>query len=341
MPTTLQEFVSRSIWPYVIWYLLYILCKYFTLGIALVIFCTCSRARRTKVDSSHDENKSDRSPLEETEGQPQSKPEKIESFISQLSHRLVLHTFGRSSETLTAVPRSTNKNKDGQIIHFLGKTKMVNEHAMILVVHCISAITITIFIVIKMFLMNVITHACSTDMNIHCFPQILNENDSHLMPNISLQARTNDCSQWTHESFTDRITFLCFEFTYSIEGAIVALGGVLALFSPTMNVIIFTFHKLYELAKKCSCNKVLHWFQLIIGIVCILVEFLLVFLVTITGGIAMANTDEFFMNTVPERVAMFFISHGIVIIFIFGIVSTSFLLPWDMYVNSERKPKDK
>ena len=58
---------------------------------------------------------------------------------------------------------------------------------------------------------------------------------SHLTDNISLEARISDCTMWTSGSFKEHIhvTFLCFEFTYSLEGAIVAFRGVASLFKPT------------------------------------------------------------------------------------------------------------
>ena len=309
--TTLQEFVIHSIWPYLILCLLYAISKYTVLLVALAMCIKSTIKNRIS---------------------PFARQTTSEPCCINCVHKVVLHTFGRSSGMLgTAV----DTDDDEKRIHFLGEELKSSEHALILLVHCISVITITIFVVFKMFWTNVITHACSTDMNVHCFPQILNGDDSHLMPNISLQARTNDCSQWTHESFTDRITFLCFEFTYSIEGAIVALGGVLALFSPTMNVIIFIFHKLYKLAKKCSCDKVLYCIQFVIGILCIIVELGLLCIVWAAGISTMANVDEFFMNEVLDEVAMFFINYGIIILFIFGIVNTSLFFPWYVYVKDE------
>ena len=126
---------------------------------------------------------------------------------------------------------------------------------------------------------------------------------------------------WNDGSFNERITFLCFEFTYSLEGAIVAIGGVATLFKPTMNFIISAAQKIYKLANKCKCNKILDCIQLVIGILFILVELALVIGVLVS---ARSAVDEFFMNTLEERVAMFFISHGFVIVFIFGIIHTSF-----------------
>ena len=41
------------------------------------------------------------------------------------------------------------------------------------------------------------------------------------------------------------------------------------------------------------------------------------------------------MNSPVEEAAMFFIDHGVVIFFIFGIIHTSFFFPWDVYVNPE------
>ena len=211
-----------------------------------------------------------------------------------------------------------------------------DEHAVILVVKCISYITITFFIVTKMFWTNVISYNCNNaNPQIHCFPQILNENDTHLVPNISIQTRINDCSLWTDESFIDRINFICFEFKYSIESSIVVLGGVVALFSPTMNGITFVAHIIYKKANERSCNEILDYIQLAITILCIPIEFALVIAVFVIG--TAVTVDEFFMNSPLEEASMFLIDHGIVIFFIFGIIHTSLFFPWDMYVNHKER----
>ena len=308
MATTLQEFVSCSIWPYVILYLVYVILKYVILIVAL---CFCIyRFKKNKVSDVGGISR--------------------KSFIFQLACNLVHLTIGRLPMKLSTT-KETDSADDKIGAYFL-KQEMEDDHVLVLVVHCIALITVGLVVTTKMFFMNVITHMCSTDPAIHCFPQIMNESDHHLVPNISLQARTNDCSLWTDEPFIDRITFLCFELTYSIEGAIVALGGVLALFKPTMNVIIFIAHNIYKVTKKCKLNTPLFVIQFIIGGIGVLIEAILVIGVLIS---ATHSVDEFFMNSMAEKLAMFLISHGIVILFIFGIIQTSFFMPWDIYVNSD------
>ena len=260
-----------------------------------------------------------------------------ESFIIDYAHKLVHLTVGNFPKKLSAT-KETDSKGDEDIRVYLLKQKMADDHILILVVHCITLISAGFVIIIKMFWMNVVTDACRTDSNIHCFPQTMNESDSHLVSNISLQAPINDCSVWTNESFIGRITFLCFEFTHSVEGAIVALGGVLGLFKPTMNVIIYIAHKTYEEANKCNakCNIALSYIQLIMGYV--IGVFIEAFLVIGVVVLATIPVNEFFMNTIAGEVTMFFTRHGVVILFIFEIIHTSLLLPWDIYVNPNDYP---
>ena len=302
--SSLQEFVTHSIWPYVLLYVVYAVLKYGILTLALC-FTILHRKRPNEAAG-------------------------VQKCIGKLAHKLVYCTIGIFPEKLILSARIA---------------KMDDEHVMVLAVHCISLITVALVIATKLFWRNIITNSCSTDPNVHCFPQILNGNDSRLVPSISLQARTNDCSRWMNETFIERITFLCFEFEYSIAIAIVALGGVVALFKPTMNFIISTANWTYKSArkcrcgKKCDCGKVLNYIQLVIGLIGIPIEVFLVCAVLATGIIAGSTVDEFFMNTVSERVAMFFITHGIVILFIFGIIHTSFFIPWDFYVKDPDEDK--
>ena len=82
-----------------------------------------------------------------------------------------------------------------------------------------------------------------------------------------------------------------------------------------MGIIISVATKIYKWAKQCKCNKIINVVQFVIGIVLVPIELTLVF-----GVLASARStmqDEFFMNTLAEKVAMFFISHGFVIVFYF------------------------
>ena len=329
-PSSLQEFATHSIWPYMLLYFIYAVLKYGALTLALYF----AVLHKKRVAPTKDQTKEEGDQTKEetkVDGRCRSS---FQKYVSKLAHELVHCTIGSLPEKLarSEEPKS-GKSDDVPSVYMLRKTKMDDEHVMVLTVHCISLITVALVIATKLFWRNIITNSCSTDPNVHCFPQILNGNDSHLVPNISLQARTNDCSLWTEEPFTERINFLCYEFVYSIEGAIVALGGVKALFKPTMNFIIYIAHKIYKLANKCGsrCSEVLDYIQFTIGVIFIPVEIALVCAVLVTGIIAGSTVDEFFMNTVSERVAMFFITYNIIILFIFGIIHTSLFIPWDLY----------
>ena len=140
----------------------------------------------------------------------------INHIISHVS-RFVHLTIGALPDKLTMSKSADHKSLTAMTVYMNGETEMDEEHIMILAIHCISLITIALLIATKMFWMNIITHGtCITGGDVHCFPQILNKNDSHLADNISLEARISDCTMWTGESFKERITFLSFEFTYSL-----------------------------------------------------------------------------------------------------------------------------
>ena len=309
-PMSLQEFVNHSIWPYVVFYLMYVALKYTGLVLALCIL-VCKRKRQRKIgDANVTRSRSENSVIK---------------YIISHASKFVHLTIGVLPNKLTMSQSADHKSPTAMTVYMNGETKMDEEHIMILAIHCISLVTIALLIATKMFWMNIITHGtCITGGDVHCFPQALNEKDSHLADNISLEARISDCTMWTGGSFKERITFLCFEFTYSLEDAIVAFGGVASLFKPTMNAIISVATKIYKWAKKCKCNKTINVVQLIIGIVLIPIEFALVLGALASAGSAMQ--DEFFMNTLAEKVVMFFISHGFVIVFIFGIIHTSFFI---------------
>ena len=170
-PTTLQEFARHSITPYVCFYLGYAIFKYVGLAFALSFFILHKKRRKKKLSPGKSQDESIGTKL------------KVESFVSNQAGKIVHHTIGSLHERLEV------EDKD-----------VKDEHVIVFLVHCISFITIAFVIATKMFWTNLISYDCTTNVGIHCFPQILNKSDTHLVPNISLQARTNDCSLWSDES---------------------------------------------------------------------------------------------------------------------------------------------
>ena len=320
-PTSLQEFLHHSIWPYIVICIVYVTVKYVILSCVLVFLC--KKKKQTENQTSPESSTSNE--------------QSRKSTVMKCAHMLVHHTVLNDTPVRLLSSEAMESNVDKELKVYLHGKEVSDEHVIIMCVHVISLIATMLVIVVKMFWTNIVTYACSTHEGIHCFPQIIHENDSHLIPNISLESRINDCAIWNQESFADRIAFICFEITHSIEGAIVAIGGVTALFSPTMKVIVFIFKRLYKskCARNKKCRKAIDWIQLIIGLALIPVDLSLVILLVVFASIA-SPVDEFFMKcTFEYNTYMFVISHGIIMFFILEIVHTSFFFPWDIYVSTE------
>ena len=82
-----------------------------------------------------------------------------------------------------------------------------------------------------------VTHTCSEDRQIDCYPQLLKgANDTGL--NIITSKPIQDCSFWKSQEVADHVDFICFQYILDIKQFLSVIGGLLALFIYTMKTTV-------------------------------------------------------------------------------------------------------
>ena len=85
-----------------------------------------------------------------------------------------------------------------------------------------------------------ITHVCSKDPNIYCYPQLIREANETIVRQFNIIININepilDCAFWDSEGVSNQVTFACFQFIYNVEAFLATIGGLLTIFTITMKI---------------------------------------------------------------------------------------------------------
>ena len=107
-----------------------------------------------------------------------------------------------------------------------------------------------------------ITHVCSEDPHIDCYPQLISGANDTLIDLLNLTINTDepilDCAPWNSEGVSSQVTFTCFQFIYSVEVFLATLGGLSTVFMTTMKLSAGVLLWLSGCCKNCSekcCTK--------------------------------------------------------------------------------------
>ena len=78
-----------------------------------------------------------------------------------------------------------------------------------------------------------ITHVCSEDPNIYCYPQLIREANETIVRQfniiIDISEPILDCAFWNSEGVSSQVTFDCFRFGYNVEAFLATIGGLLTI----------------------------------------------------------------------------------------------------------------
>ena len=99
-----------------------------------------------------------------------------------------------------------------------------------------------------------ITHVCSEDPNIYCYPQLIREANETIIRQfniiIDISEPILDCAFWDSEGMSSQVTFACFRFVYNVEAFLATIGGLLTIFTITMKI---STGVLLWLNESCNC----------------------------------------------------------------------------------------
>ena len=254
---------------------------------------------------------------------------------------LILQLFGGP---LGIVERRDDEHKPDQTDNKDIPTLYIRNHKveyggiMVLCLIIISFGILTFSSAINLSLLK-ITHVCSEDPYIDCYPQLITDANYTLvnLSNITINTEEPilDCAFWNSEGVSSQVTFVCFQFVYNVEVFFATLGGLSTALSTTMKLSAGVLLWLSGYKKYCDCCKDkdhnCKWaIRITFIIVAAIIEIVLAALCMIFGLSGALVDDE--GNSLIER---FIAMHAVEALIIFSVVATLLWLPWDVYAEKK------
>ena len=185
-----------------------------------------------------------------------------------------------------------------------------------------------------------ITHVCSEDPNIYCYPQLITGANETIVRQFNIIININepilDCAFWESEGVSSQVTFECFQFVYNVEAFLATIGGLLTIFTITMKISTGVLLWLNESCNCCTgcCVNGKHTIRAILAATASLVEIALAVMCFVFGTSGLLADSE--GNSTLLR---FTAQHAVKALIIFGVVATLLWLPWEKYVQEPTTKK--
>ena len=177
-----------------------------------------------------------------------------------------------------------------------------------------------------------VTHTCSEDTAIYCFPRFIDE-DNPNNPNITrdeMMYPITDCSLWVNSSVAPLITFQCFRYAYNAQAALATAGGLLALFTVAMRVTITIFRKIFKWFRSCgTCLVVL---QVVTVIILLVFDVGVAVVVMAFQLYSQLGSMEAQTTPAAQQTASYIADNGLQFLVIMGTTTLLLLIPWSQYI---------
>ncbi len=166
-----------------------------------------------------------------------------------------------------------------------------------------------------------ITYTCSDDDSIHCFPLLINPNNSELtIPELT--EPIDNCTEWTN---SPNVTFQCFRYAYNSNAALAVAGGLLALFTYVMRTTISIITKVFNWCCHNCCLTVLQYVVAYVTIfIDVAIAFIVMSLVLVRGSGAIESLEDPVARTALSYVA----EHGVQIVISTGTIALLLLIKY-------------
>ena len=300
MPMSLHDYYDRIVWVNLAIYILYFIIKYLPAVVYFFIWLVrrCQRSNNSSSDSTAP-------PLP----------------------WLLLLVFGKQLGL-------KNASKLHKIC--LHDTKVMSRSGQIMVFYVLifGSIVLALGSALDLTLFSP-SHICTEDPTIDCYPQRIsgaNATTNLTMP-IDISEPILDCSYWDSTGVSSQITFFCFQnddFNFELFMAIT--GGLLAFAFITLNVSIgFLLRITRSIMSKIPSVPILR-VRVTAIIIAVIVELVLA-LVCLVLAVARTSVDA----VDDEPGVAFLTMHASEILVIVGIVATLLWLPWEEYVEYQKK----
>ena len=193
------------------------------------------------------------------------------------------------------------------------------------------------------------TISCTEDPDVYCFPLAIPPTTNSDLNITSGTTRITDCSKWMTSDISMNVTFRCFECVNNLEDAFAALGGLITIFKLAIKLGITALIQFTQCIVKmlmCCCidtsesaiNK-FKYTRITLGLILAAVEIVLAFVL----GISYAQHRLSHGSLIDHESTIYIVfDHINEPLVLFGIVTTSLLLPLEEYIDvGERKGYSK
>jgi hypothetical protein len=249
---------------------------------------------------------------------------------------LVRLVFGRSE----GIPDDTAGQ--GCIIPLQEGKNIVKSQDIVILGTIVICISLLIGIAAYGVYLLEVTHTCSEDPAIYCFPRFIDERNPE-NPNITaaeMKYPITDCSVWVNSSIAPLITFQCFKYAFNAQAALATAGGLLAFFTVAMRATISIFLKLFG----CKCcddsNRCIKFLQIIMVIMLLLFNGIFA---TVVMSFQLASKLEMLpeMTPVAQQIGSYLTDNGLQLLIFTGTANLLLLISWKEYVDKDSKPSNK
>ena len=194
------------------------------------------------------------------------------------------------------------------------------------------------------------TISCSEDPDVHCFPLAIHPATNSDLNISSNTARITDCSIWITGNISKNVTFRCFKCVNRFKDAIGAVGGLITIFNLSIKLVIALFlfittHSIkllmcFKCINLCTPNCAKAAFKCIrvfLGLTLAAVESLVA---SYLGYFYIAHKFSSSSLTDHKSIVYNIIDNINEPLGLFGIVTTSLLLPLEEYNIDVGKRRD-
>jgi len=249
------------------------------------------------------------------------------SWIPELSRWMIKILFGKSEGMSDEDTEEEGGIRATKSV-YIGNKKIQDLDATILgsIIFCFGLLVgITAY---STYLLEV-THICSEDSAIYCFPQPASGNSDTLnLTESDLMYPITDCSEWINAS----VTFQCFRYAFDAKAAMAVAGGLLAFFVVAMRTTVSIFLKLYGCLGR-HCGRCLLALQIVAAILFILIDLVVAVVVMsfqLNDRLDLLEADD---DPVTQRIAAYIADNGVQFLITFGTVSLLLLIDWNNYAE--------
>lgn len=259
---------------------------------------------------------------------------KFSDCVTKLSGWFVRLVFGKSEGVSEDKSDKAALKAYGKILYINNKKmRKLDINILGTIVLCFGLL---LFITAYSTYLLEVSHTCSEDTAIYCFPQLIgqNENESLVITEDELMYPITDCSQWVNSTIGPLVTFQCFRYAYNLQAALATAGGLLALFVVAMRVTMSIILKIFTLGKDCpKCLQVLQIVAVIILILLDIITSLVVMSFQLHASFGEIETEQ---DPTAQKTASYIADNGIQFLIIIGTATLLLLVNWTKYAKGKK-----